>query len=60
MSFAGLSGIRSISVLSAAGTFLAAVVYSCVCYVCIIFCAHQRLYLSGSQCVNIVNAAQSL
>lgn len=46
--------------LSAAGTLLAAVVYSCVCYVCIIFCAHQRLCLPGSQCVNIVNAAQFL
>lgn len=46
--------------LSAAGTHLAAVVYSRVCYLCIIFYAHQRLHLPGSQCVNIVNAAQFL
>lgn len=46
--------------LCAAGTLLAAVVYCCGCYVCMIFCAQQRLYLPGSQCVNIVNAAQSL
>lgn len=31
-----------------------------VALICIIFCAHQRLHLSGSRCVNIVNAAQSL
>lgn len=60
MPFVGLSGLRSISVLSAAGTHLAAVVYSRVCYLCIIFYAHQRLHLPGSQCVNIVNAAQFL
>lgn len=48
-----LSGIGSIPVLCAA------VGYSCGCHVCDVFCVHQTLYLSGSRCVNIVNAAQS-
>lgn len=60
MQFVGISGMRSISVLSAAGTLLAVVVYSCGCLVCVIFCAHQRLHFPGSRCVNIVNAAQFL